>query len=100
MRREQYLPEGCSPQFPGHQPLSALQEAMERQTILEGMAIRCDARRDLTVSLGGSEGTIPRTEAVHPSISGSERDIAVLSRVGKSALQLPISTSTAAGGPI
>ena len=83
MRREQYLPEGCSPQFPGHQPLSALQEAMERQTILEGMAIRCDARRDLTVSLGGYEGTIPRTEAVHPSISGSERDIAVLSRVGK-----------------
>lgn len=83
MRRSDYLPEGTGPLFAEHQPLSVLQEAMERQTVLEGMAIRCDGRRDLTVRFGGWEGTIPRIDAVHPAISGAERDIALLSRVGK-----------------
>lgn len=83
MRRNIYLPEGAGPLFPDHQPLAVLQEAMERQTVLEGVALRCDSRRDLTVRLGGYEGVIPRVDAVHPSISGSDRDIAVLSRVGK-----------------
>ena len=83
MRRNEYLPEGAGPLFPDNQPLSALQLAMEDQTILTGMAIRCDAQRDLTVRFGGYEGTIPRLDAIHPSISGAERDIAILSRVGK-----------------
>lgn len=83
MRRSEYLPEGVGPLFAENQPLSVLQEAMERQTVLEGTAIRCDGRRDLTVRFGGWEGTIPRIDAVHPAISGAERDIAVLSRVGK-----------------
>ena len=83
MRRNEYLPEGAGPLFPDNQPLSALQLAMEDQTILTGMAIRCDAQRDLTVRFGGYEGTIPRRDAIHPSISGAERDIAILSRVGK-----------------
>lgn len=83
MRRSEYLPEGVGPLFPENQPLSVLQEAMEHQTVLEGTAIRCDGRRDLTVRFGGWEGTIPRIDAVHPAISGAERDIAVLSRVGK-----------------
>ena len=83
MRRNIYLPEGCGPLFPDNQPLSVLQEAMERQTVLEGTAIRCDIRQDLTVRFGGYEGVIHRADAVHPAISGAERDIAVLSRVGK-----------------
>lgn len=83
MRRNDYLPEGVLPPFPDHQPLSVLQQAMEDQTILEGLTIRCDSRRDLTVRFGGYEGVIPRSDAVHPVISGAERDIAVLSRVGR-----------------
>lgn len=83
MRRTEYLPEGAGPLFPDNQPLSVLQLAMENQTILTGMAIRCDAQRDLIVRFGGYEGTIPRLDAIHPSISGAERDIAILSRVGK-----------------
>ncbi len=83
MRRNEYLPEGVGPQFPDNQPLSVLEQAMEEQAVLEGMAIRCDARRDLTIRFGGYEGTIPRQDAIHPAISGAERDIAVLSRVGK-----------------
>ena len=83
MRRNEYLPEGVGPQFPDNQPLSVLEQAMEEQAVLEGMAIRCDARRDLTIRFGGYEGTIPRQDAIHPAISGAERDIAVLPRVGK-----------------
>mgnify|MGYP002508912097 CR=1 FL=1 len=33
---------------------------MAEQTVLEGMAIRCDGRRDLTIRFGGYEGTISR----------------------------------------
>ena len=83
MRRNEYLPEGAGPLFPENQPLSVLRQAMEDQTVLEGLAIRCDGRRDLTVRFGGYEGTISRPDAIHPAISGAERDIAVLSRVGK-----------------
>lgn len=83
MRRNEYLPEGAGPLFPENQPLSVLRQAMEDQTVLEGVAIRCDGRRDLTVRFGGWEGTIPRPDVVHPAISGAERDIAALSRVGK-----------------
>ncbi len=83
MRRNEYLPEGAGPLFPENQSLATLQEAMEQQTVLEGMAVRCGSRRDLTVRFGGYEGTIPRLDAIHPAISGAERDIAILSRVGK-----------------
>ena len=83
MRRNEYLPEGAGPLFPENQPLSVLREAMDSQTVLEGLAIRCDGRRDLTVRFGGYEGTIPRQDVVHPAISGADRDIAILSRVGK-----------------
>ena len=85
MRRNEYLPEGMGPLFPDSQPLSVLQEAMDSQTVLEGLVIRCDERRDLTVRLGGYEGIIPRLDAIHPAISGAEREIAILSRVGKPA---------------
>lgn len=83
MRRNEYLPEGTGPLFPENQPLSVLRQAMEEQTVLEGTAVRCDGRRDLTVRFGGYEGVIPRQDGVHPAISGAERDIAMLSRVGK-----------------
>lgn len=83
MRRNEYLPEGMGPLFPENQPLSVLRLAMENQTVLEGLAVRCDGKRDLTVRFGGYEGTIPRQDAVHPAISGADRDIAILSRVGK-----------------
>ena len=86
MRRDELLPEGAGALFPEHQPLSVLREAMERQTVLTGLAVRCGSQGDLTVDLGGYRGTIPREDAVHPAVSGAHREIAVLSRVG-----LPVS---------
>lgn len=98
MRRNEYLPEGAGPLFPEGQPVSVLRQAMEEQTVLEGLAIRCDARRDLTVRFGGYEGIIPRSDAIHPAISGAERDIAVLSRVGKPVCFTVTAIETDGGG--
>ena len=76
-----YLPEGLRPQTALTLPV--LRDAMERRTILEGAAIRCDCYRNLLVDLGGIPGYLPRREAIAPWINGAGRDIALLSRVGK-----------------
>lgn len=77
----QYLPEGLRPQAPI--TLTVLQEAMAAGTILEAPVERCDTRYTLHLPLGSTEGLMPRQEVLSPWISGAERDIAVLSRVGK-----------------
>jgi len=76
-----YPPEGLRP--PAPLALTELREALETGAILEAPVQRCDVDHALHLSLGGVQGVIPREEAVAPWISGAERDIAVLSRVGK-----------------
>ena len=76
-----FLPEGLRP--PLLRSLSDLREAMEQGEILEASVQRCTPDHTLLLSLGGVRGRIPRQEAVAPWISGADRDIAVLSRVGK-----------------
>lgn len=76
-----YPPEGLRP--PAPLSLSSLREALESGTILEAPVQRCGVDHTLLLNLGGVQGLIPREEAVAPWISGAERDIAVLSRVGK-----------------
>ncbi|MCI2055838.1 MAG: S1 RNA-binding domain-containing protein [Oscillibacter sp.] len=76
-----YLPEGLRPRTP--MTLASLRSAMEAKTVLEGSVLRCGADHTLHVALGSYEGLLPRSEAVAPWISGAERDIALLSRVGK-----------------
>lgn len=61
----------------------ALAIAMARQTVLEGIALLCDERHDLTVQVGPFLGRIPREETALGITEGSTRDIAILSRVGK-----------------
>lgn len=76
-----YLPEGlrpCAPLTP-----ALLRDAQENSTILEAPVERCDGNRTLHVSLGPMEGLIPRKEAVSPWVNGADRDIALLSLVGK-----------------
>jgi small subunit ribosomal protein S1 len=75
------LPEGLRPQAPA--TLALLQEAMAGGTVLEYPVERCDTGHTLHFTLGGVRGLMPREEAISPWISGAERDIAVLSRVGK-----------------
>ncbi len=76
-----YPPEGLRPSVP--LTLDQLHEALESGAILESPVQRCGVDHTLYVNLGSVQGRIPREEAVAPWISGAERDIAVLSRVGK-----------------
>ncbi|MCI9331077.1 MAG: S1 RNA-binding domain-containing protein [Oscillibacter sp.] len=76
-----YPPEGLCPPTP--LSLDHLREALESGAILEAPVQRCSVDHTLHLNLGGVHGRIPRQEAVAPWISGADRDIAVLSRVGK-----------------
>ena len=77
-----FPPEGLRPSSTFS--LSDLREAMENRSILEAPVQRCDTTHTLHIRLGSVEGQMPRQEVIAPWISGSSRDIAVLSRVGKS----------------
>ena len=83
MHRTILLPEGIAAPYPPNQPLSKLLEAQVQQTVLTGTVVRCDRFRDLHVRFGDHDGIIPRTEAVHPDISGAQREISILSLVGR-----------------
>ncbi len=76
-----FLPEGL--RAPGPYALSDLKDALERRTILEGTVQRCDTDHTLRIPLGSTAGRMPRQEVVAPWISGAQREIAVLSRVGR-----------------
>ena len=76
-----FPPEGLRPV--NNFSLSELKDAMEQGTILEAAVQRCDIHHTLHLRLGNVAGRIPHREAIAPWISGSGRDIAVLSRVGK-----------------
>lgn len=76
-----WLPEGLTPQFPC--TLSALRAAVEDRSVWEAPVLRCTPELELILSLGGMTARIPRQEVSAPWISGAEREIAVLSRVGK-----------------
>lgn len=76
-----YLPEGLRPRAPLTPAL--LRDAQEHNTILEALVERCDTKRTLHLNLGPMAGRIPREDAVSPWVSGAERDIALLSLVGK-----------------
>ena len=76
-----YPPEGLTPA--GSYTLAELRSAMESRTVLEGTVQRCDADLNLYLQLGGVSARIPKEEVTAPWISGADRDIAVLSRVGK-----------------
>lgn len=60
-----------------------LNEAMQREDILEATAKICDAEHNLIVDLGCMRGIIPRCEGAIGISEGKTRDIALISRVGK-----------------
>jgi len=76
-----FLPEGTRP--PTIYSVSTLKKALENREILEAVPERCTADHTLLFSLNGITGIMPRQEAIAPWISGSDRDISVISRVGK-----------------
>ena len=62
---------------------SAITQAMENGTILEGTVIMCDAQHNLILNLGCMRGIIPRDEGAIGIKEGRTRDIALISRVGR-----------------
>ena len=64
--------------------LRALEESLEKGKILEAVVTLCDAEHNLIVDLGKIRGIIPRNEGAVGIAEGSVRDIALISRVGKS----------------
>ena len=101
MQTSRILPEGFGPQASAPLPLPAIQAYIDTQEILEAPVLRCDTAHNLHVRFRGYEGIIPRAEAVSPLVSGGEREIAVLSRVGHS-VQFVITALevTGAGKPL
>ena len=63
---------------------AALRAAMDAETVLEAQAVLCDSDHALHVMLPCMEGVIPREEGAVGIEDGTVRDIALLSRVGKS----------------
>ena len=64
--------------------IDGLEKALARQVILEAPAILCDHNFNLQVSLGsGDIGIIPRDECEYSHDGDITKDIAILTRVGK-----------------
>ena len=63
--------------------VSALVKAREDKKILEAPVIMCDSEHNMTVDLGGIRGIIPRDEGAIGIKEGVTKDIALISRVGK-----------------
>ncbi len=64
--------------------LDGLREAMTKKIILEARAARCDHQHNLWVDLPACKGVIPREEGALGIEDGTVRDIALISRVGRS----------------
>lgn len=67
----------------GMASLSALERAMEKQRILEGIALLCDGEYSLHFDLCGTPAIMPREEVAYMRGGEEVKDIAVLTRVGK-----------------
>lgn len=64
--------------------MQGLERALERQVILEAPVVLCDHNFDLHVELGGGiKGLIPRCEVEYSPDGETIKDIAILTRVGK-----------------
>ena len=83
-----YMPEGmliCSPKnYEYTSTEEGLARALNKGVILEAPAILCDHRFDLHVELGAKvRGIIPRDESQYLRADEEIKDIAILTRVGK-----------------
>lgn len=87
-----FFPEGMGPQSGGF-TMEQLRKARQDGRILQASVVVCTQEQDLLVDLGCCTGRIPRAEAVLETPGHPVRDIAILSRVGKSVsfrvLELP-----------
>lgn len=88
MKQNLYLPEGRLLNTAANRLATASAEGLERAcidgAILEGVCTLCDNERNLHVRLGPYTGIIPYSECVYLQEGERPKDIAIISRVGKS----------------
>jgi small subunit ribosomal protein S1 len=80
------------------QNYDTLATAMDEGVILEGICYLCDSDHQLHVKVGGIEGIIPKSECVYNAGGLPEKDIAIISRVGKPICFKVISIETTEDG--
>ena len=79
-----FNPEGWNEGFEKkHYTIAELMDAKNQNTVLESQVLMCDAGHNLIVDLGSIKGIIPRNEGAIGIIEGTTRDIALITRVGK-----------------
>ncbi len=65
------------------QSIENLEAAMDSGIILEGVSYLCDHDRRLHIKIGDFDGIIPKSECIYTANGLPEKDIAIISRVGK-----------------
>lgn len=84
---EEFLPEGSLIDTEKNKCATSSKEvlrcALNKKTIVEGIAVLCDAEHNLTVDFGNVRGIIPHNETALGIEDGKTREIAIISRVGK-----------------
>lgn len=75
-----YAPECLHTDVPSKEALLA---AAQDGSILQATATRCDVQHNLILPLDGMTGIMPREECALGIDTGTTREIAILSRVGK-----------------
>jgi len=86
MNTQVYKPEGFYVAAEGRETFysqNALEKAAATGKILEAQVLLCDSDFSLYVDLGSMKGKIPRSEAVYQPSGEEIKDIAVITRVGK-----------------
>lgn len=84
---KEFLPEGHSAaSFRTAHPFSLhmLEQAAAKGVLLEAPVVLCDNHMNLHLSLGEIRGIIPRDEVCYSPTGETPKDIAILTRVGKS----------------
>ncbi len=98
-----YKPEGmlisCAKNYEYISSVSGLEKALENGAILEACAVMCDHNFNLHIELGAKiRGIIPRDEVQYIRKDEQQKDIAILTRVGKAVCFKVLSLERRPGG--
>ncbi len=99
-----YKPEGTLIHTPENRTLTSslagLERAMLNGTVLEETALLCDSDMNLHFDLGGIPGILPREECVYCRPGEAQKDIAVITRVGKPVCFRVVGIEKESGSPV
>jgi small subunit ribosomal protein S1 len=99
-----YKPEGSLIHTPENRSftssLAGLERAMINGTVLEETALLCDSEMNLHFDLGGIMGILPKEECVYSRPGEVQKDIAVITRVGKPVCFRVIGIDKESGVPV